>query len=156
LPRVEGVRADVPVNRRADRLPALGRAGKALLAHHREGAVEGDPAHHFRVRVMARLPARLPDAAIGTVPARLELADEGADERPAGLADLEAALQALIEAVDHLAVDVELELAGGGVADPHGPGILVAGEPIDGPLRQAALAGDAVHDLHVLGIAGHG
>ena len=62
----------------------------------------------------------------------------------------------LVERRHHLAVDVELELAGGGVADAHGCRALVTREPVDLPLVEAALAGGPVHDLHLRGIAGDG
>ena len=66
----------------------------------------------------------------------------------------EAALARLVERVHHLAVDVELQLRRGGVADAHRLRALVAGEPGELQFRQAALAGDAVHDLHLRRAAG--
>ena len=55
--------------------------------------------------------------------------------------------------VHQLAVDVELQLVGGRIADAHGMGALVARKPRHLPLGQAPLAGDAVHDLHLVGRA---
>ena len=52
-----------------------------------------------------------------------------------------------MQRIHHLAVDVELELAGGGIPDPDGPGALVPGQPVEDQLRQAPLAGEPVHDL---------
>ena len=46
-----------------------------------------------------------------------------------------------------LAVDVELELLGRGVADPTGVGSLVARQPWQLELGQPPLAADPVHDL---------
>ena len=56
----------------------------------------------------------------------------------------------LVQGVDHLAVDVELELARCPVADPHGLRALVAREPRKLDLDQAPLTRDPVHDLDVL------
>jgi hypothetical protein len=50
------------------------------------------------------------------------------------------------EAVHGLAVDVELELVGGLVADPDGPGAAVAG-PVLQVLLEVRRPVDAVHDL---------
>ena len=55
----------------------------------------------------------------------------------------------LVKCVGDLAVDVELELPGGGVADPHRLRALVAREPVELELGQPPLAGQAVHDLEV-------
>ena len=60
----------------------------------------------------------------------------------------------LVERLGDLAVDVELQLRRGGVADPHRPRPLVAGQPLELPLVEAPLAGDPVHDLQLAGIAG--
>ncbi len=54
------------------------------------------------------------------------------------------------------AVDVELELPRGGVADPHRFRAFVARQPVELELGEAARAGDAVHDLRVGRIARHG
>ena len=53
-----------------------------------------------------------------------------------------------------LAVDVELELLGRGVADPDRLGALVAGKVVQLELGQAPLAADAVHDLDRRRVAG--
>ena len=51
---------------------------------------------------------------------------------------LDAHVPALVHRVDHLAVDVELELLVGGVADPHRRRALVPGEPVDLVLARGA------------------
>ena len=64
-------------------------------------------------------------------------------ERP-GLGALgDAADARLVERVHHLAVDVELELLVGGVADAHGFGVLVARQPGNLPLAEQPLAARA-------------
>ena len=57
--------------------------------------------------------------------------------------------------VQHLAEHVELELLAGLVADAHRLRALVAGQPVELDLGEAALAADAVHDLEVARRAGH-
>ena len=54
----------------------------------------------------------------------------------------------------HLAIDVELELLGRGVADAHRVRALVARQPGHLPLGQPPLAAEPVHDLHLVGAAG--
>ena len=55
---------------------------------------------------------------------------------------------------EDLAVDVELELLRGGVADAHRPGALVPGKLLELELGQAPLAADRVHDLDLRRVAG--
>ena len=64
------------------------------------------------------------------------------------------ALQGLGHRVSDLAVNVELELLGRGVADTHGTGVQEAAQPRDLPFRQAPLTSQPIHDLHLGGIAG--
>jgi len=54
------------------------------------------------------------------------------------------------------AVDVELELVGGGVADPDRAGAAVAVQGVQLDLREQPFATHAVHELEVLGPAGGG
>src|ERR1022692_1974143 len=54
-----------------------------------------------------------------------------------------------------LAVDVKLALVHGGVADPHGHGSLIAGQPGGLPLGEPPFAGHPVHDLHVAAAPGY-
>ena len=60
----------------------------------------------------------------------------------------------LVEGRHDLAVDVELELPGRGVADPHRARSLVARQPVDLPLVEPPLAPGPVHDLHLGRVAG--
>ena len=77
------------------------------------------------------------------------------DERPRGVVGRQASPARLIEDVEHLAVDVELKLRAGAVADADGGRALVAGKPVQLDLEQAPLAGGPVHDLKIVGVAGH-
>ena len=61
-------------------------------------------------------------------------------QRPRVIVGGEAGMPRGVQRVQDLAVDVELELPGGAVADPDRPGVLVAGQPVQGQLGQAPLA----------------
>ena len=65
------------------------------------------------------------------------------------------AIARLLQRDHHLAEHVALALADGGVADPHRPRAGVPGEVVEGVLGQAPGAVDGVHDLEVVGVAGH-
>ena len=62
----------------------------------------------------------------------------------------------LVDGVDELAVHVELKLSGSCVADTHRRGTLVAGQPRHFPLDQLSFAGQAIHDLELVGASRHG
>ncbi len=79
---------------------------------------------------MAARAADLPQALVGLVPVRLDEVDEGPLERPGVPLVPQAGAAGQVEGVHHLAVDVELALAVRRcVADAHGRGALVAGQP---------------------------
>ena len=102
---------------------------------------------------MAALAADLPDPVVRLAPRLREMVEQPALDRPPLRVDRQAVLARLVEAVEHLAVDVELQLAARRVADPHRLRALVAVEPRQLELAQAPLARDAVHDLDVGRIA---
>ena len=54
----------------------------------------------------------------------------------------------------NLAVDIELKLLGGRVADPHRTRALISGEPVELDLFELALAFGAVHDLELRDVPG--
>ena len=56
-----------------------------------------------------------------------------------------------MQGIDQLAIDVELQLRMRGITDPDRLRAFIAGQPVGFPLQQAALARDAIHDLHVGG-----
>ena len=61
----------------------------------------------------------------------------------------------LVDGVDELAVHIELELIGSGVADAHRRGALVAGQPRHFPFDQLPFAGQAIHDLELVRASRH-
>src|SRR5207248_7165856 len=134
--------------------PPVDRTGASEAFDGLDTAVERDPRHHLRVREVALAPAHLPDPLIRLLPRVLEVSQYPALKRPRLLGHLQVVHTPLMERVEHLAVDVELELSAGRVADAHRLRFLVAREPVEREFRQTPLAGDAVHDLQRGRIAG--
>jgi hypothetical protein len=99
------------------------------------------------VREVLPRAAHFPDALVGGAPARLDVLDHLALERPRGLLGLEPAAACDVHAVDELAEDVELELTDRRVADPHRARAFVPGEPVEDDLQDAPLARGAVQRL---------
>ena len=116
--------------------------------------VEGDPGHHLGVHEVPPGPPDLPDPLVGLAPVLLQKPEQGPDQAPGVAVEPQPRLAAERDGVDHLAVHVELELADRGVADPHRRRVLVAGQPVRLPFLETALAGHAVHDLHVARVPG--
>ena len=109
-------------------------------------AVQRHPAHHLRMGEVQRLAADLPDAGVGLAPdAADEVGDRG--EPAAGLAvDPPARLRVDQSGLQQVAVDVELGLRRGVVADPDGTRPAVAVQ-LERALRRALAAVEAVEDL---------
>jgi hypothetical protein len=100
--------------------------------------------------------ANLPDPFVRFAPALLEQSEHVPAELPGRKRGAHVFLARLIERVRHLAVDIELLLRGGRVADPYRLRVLEARQPLHDPLGQPSLTGDPVHDLDVIRVAGHG
>ena len=154
---VEPALAHLAVDPRAQLAPAVG--GPVLHREALDGAdraVERDPGHDLGVDEVAALAADLPDPLVRLVPRALEEVEERELQPPGRLLGGQPALAPLEHRVHQLAEHVELELVGGGVADPHGRRALVAGQPVELELGQPPLARGPVHDLHLGGRAGDG
>jgi hypothetical protein len=91
--------------------------------------------------------ARLPDPLVRPVPVVAHPLDDPDDVLPGLVGDGRPVLVVEVDGVDQLAVDVELELMSGPVADPDGRGPPVSLEMVERLLRQLRAAVDAVHDL---------
>ena len=100
--------------------------------------------------------ANLPDPRVLEPPPVDEPLEQLPHERPGRVVRRRAVRARLVERVEHLPVDVELELRRGGVPDAHRLRALVARQPVELVLVEAALAGEPVHDLHVGRVAGDG
>src|SRR5215472_10497901 len=116
---IEAAFADVPVNLVADRAPAVDRPLELVLLDGPYRAVERHPRHRLRVDEVAAPTADLPDTVVRLPPRPFEMVEQTELDRPALGVDGQTVLARLIEAVEHLPVDVQLELLARGVADPH-------------------------------------
>jgi hypothetical protein len=114
------------------------------------------PGHHLGVGEVPPRATDLPDALVRVAPAGLQESQQSLLQVPDRLVVLQAGAPAQVQGVHHLAVDVELELVDGAVADPHRPGLLIAGQPVQLLLGDPPLAGHAVQDLHLPRLAGDG
>src|SRR6185295_4464038 len=114
------------------------------------------PGHHLRVSEVLAFTADLPDPLVWLEPDGLEERHHRAQYPPRLLLYAEPEARRDVHRVHDLPVDVELALGVRRVADPHGAGSLVAGEPADLELGEPPLAADAVHDLELPWRARHG
>ena len=112
-------------------------------------AIDRDPRHDLRRhevaaarRVLPRCPRRV--ASIARRPPRRHR-----EQVPERVGDVAAGPVVQPRGVEQIAVHVELELFGRGVADAYGPGAAVSVERVDVVFRQVPLAADAVHDLQI-------
>ena len=131
---------------------ASSRRSRPIAVGEPDAAVERDPAHQpCEYRNWLRPAAHLPDAvgrllpvaatALGDARRRTAPAARRRDRRRAVIARSGSA------ASQQLAVDVELDLVGRAVADPHRPRAAVALEVVSVSLPAARVAVDAVQDL---------
>ena len=84
-----------------------------------DAAIERAPRHDLRMREMLPLAANFPDPIVGLIPIRLEEFEQHALKRPSVGILLEPRGACERKRIDDLAVDVELELRRGLVADAH-------------------------------------
>jgi hypothetical protein len=122
-------------------------AGPAAALGQPDGAVQGHPDLEPAVGEVLAAATGLPDPFVRLVPVLAQPVDDLRHRHPALVRQLHA-LDAVTEddRVHRLAVDVELELAGGAVPDPHRPGAAPALEVIERLLGQVRAAIDPVHD----------
>ena len=99
-------------------------------------------------------PTHLPYSLVGLPPVRLQPPDDSLDHAPPVRCRRHPELASAKDGVEHLAVDVQLALAGRGVADPDRTRVLVAGQPAELVLVEPPLSAETVHDLEVFRIAG--
>ena len=126
---IESLLADLLVDRVAQQAPALDRAVHLKVLHRLDRPVQGDPGHHLRVGEVPPRAAHLPDALVRALPGRLDEGHQSFFEAPPRLVRLQAEAPGVVHDIEDLAIDIELELAGGGVADAHRAGAAVAREP---------------------------
>ena len=102
---------------------------------------------------MSPSPAHFPKPLVGLMPDLLEMLDQLSLEIPGGVARSQSHSTRLVKRIEQLAIDVELQLVGGSVADPHRCGVFITPKPPDFLFGQPPFSGDPVHDLHLHGRA---
>ncbi|MCY1417433.1 hypothetical protein D9M71_329680 [compost metagenome] len=119
------------------------------------GAVEGDPGHHLGVHELLPAATHFPDALVRLAPDAFDIRQYQARNGGAARVTGQPAPDRLSHRIGQFAIDVQLCLRRGGVAHPHRLRMLITGQPRQGVLLQVTLASQAIHDLHLLGVAGH-
>ena len=109
----------------------------------------------FELTKWLRLATHLPDPLVRLVPAPGGDVDRLAQELPLRRIELRRAVVPGVDGVEEVPVDVELDLGGRAVADPHRPRAAPALE-VELDLGQPTLAVGAVHDQQIVGVAGRG
>ena len=122
-------------------------AGRPRCCASRIDAVQRDPGLEPAVGEVLPAAAGLPDALVGLVPVLAQPVDDARQRGPALVADLHAGGVGEVDRGGGLAVDVELQLVGGAVADPDRPRAAPALEMIQALLDQVRGAVHPVHDL---------
>src|SRR5580698_4102369 len=153
---VEGLMAHFLVDGVANLLPLLDGGFDAELFGDEDGAVKGDPHHHFGPGELFAAAPRFPDAFVGTLPDGLKVVEQKHEDAGVFGGVAIHTVESMEEGVEQFAVDVELDLRGCRVADANGARIFVSGEPVEFPLDELTLAFESVHDLDLVGTAGDG
>ncbi len=117
---VDALGHDVGADGLAQGAPVFQRALIAEVLNAADRAVQHHPGHHLGIGEVLRPRAHLPDALVRLVPDLRDMADHRLLQRPALAVGAAGRLAALVEDIHQLAIDVELELLVGGVADAHG------------------------------------
>jgi hypothetical protein len=128
---------------------AVDRDGDVSLLVQRQEALQGDPAHRFRKRVVVASGAHLPDALVRLLPAGTHLVAQADEEAAVPGVELVLPPHKFVGRADELPVRVELELVVRAVAHPHRRRLPVALQVRQRPLRQVGIAVHVVHDLQL-------
>src|SRR5262249_61297828 len=91
-----------------------------------------------------------PNPIVRLIPDLLQMLDQRQLLRPRLLDSSKTTLSCLVNGVHELAVHVELELNGSGVADAHRRRALITGQPRHLPFGELPFTGQAVHDLELV------
>ena len=139
-----------------DPVPFADPAGEVswppVLHGEADHTVEGDPAHQPAVCEVLPAAAGLPDPFVGLIPVIAHPVRDLTELDPPGVSDSQAAAVGEPDRVQQLAVDVQLKLVSGAVADPYRTGVRVTRPGFEDLLRQVGGAIDPVHDLQRPGI----
>src|SRR6266511_1032515 len=112
----------------------------------------------FQVSTLSAAPiaADLPDALVGLPPAAGGGVGAGGQEGPAVCVELVELAGQPVGGAEQFAVDVDLGLVPGAVADPHRAAVPPAGQVRQGAFGQVVFAADPEHDLQGGGLVGTG
>ncbi len=152
---VEPLVADLVMDLLADLLPPVDRTFPTVFLRRLDGTVDGHPCHDLRVGEVAAGTPNLPDAVIRLAPPVLQKVHQRELELPTGTPRIVGRFR-LVEGRHDLAVHIQLELPGGGIADADRSRTLVPGQPVHLPFVEPAFTCCAVHDLHLRRIPGRG
>src|ERR1700722_5415301 len=94
--------------------------------------------------------AHFPDALVRLPPDILEVQKEGTFQRPGRVARREAGAARDVKGVEHFAIDVELELSDGAVADSDRSRAFVARQPWNFELLEPSFARHTIENLQVV------
>jgi hypothetical protein len=95
-------------------------------------AIERDPSHYLRMNEVLPPAARFPNAFVRLPPHRRQMVQYNRTQGAAAFGSRHAGLARLKHRVGNLAEDVDLQLLGCRVSNPHRKRILIAGQPRDG------------------------
>src|SRR5207302_7431430 len=126
---VEAVSAHICMDVLPQAAPALGRTGQPKFLERADRAVKCNPRHDFGMRELSPSPADFPKPLVRQVPDPFEMLDQLSLEVPSGLARRQSHPACLVKRIEHLAIDIQLKLVGGRIADPHWCGVLITAEP---------------------------
>ncbi len=127
--------------------PQIAVGGKAVAPGDGQAPVERDPAHHLGIDEVIRAAADFPDPRILLPPDLDHGLAHGAQKRPHLHADFADVVRQAQRRVHELAVDVELQLVVGAVADAHRARLLVALEVTELLLGKPGFATEPVEHL---------
>ena len=128
---------DVQVGAIGARSPPVQRRRQPALGGDARPPLEGHPGHHAGVGEPLHRAADLPHPVVGLLPVPLEPVELAAQRHPELVGDGLGIPVVEVHRVHQLAVDVQLQLVSGPVADAHRPGVPVAPQVV-----QALLGGD--------------
>src|SRR5215211_5845882 len=129
------------------RHPASVSRREPALAGDAPRALEGDPAHDLRRDELPLSAADLPDTMVRILPVGAEPAENPPQVLPEIIVQRSAVPVVEVRRVEDGPVEVELDLAVGGVAEPDRTGVLVAGEVVEYDLGEVGASVYAVERL---------
>src|SRR5207245_2392642 len=138
------MRKDVTIDLVAGVTPALQGGWERAFRGQAEATIEGDPAHNPGMEKLMLPPAHLPNSVVFRVPMITDPIQQPCQIYPQVVRDGFAIFVIEIDGVHQLAINIELKLVSGTVADAHGCRLLVALQVGEELVGQATAALDAV------------